>query len=264
MNFSADITGIFGHGAYGKTFGQFPSHLRKAIGTGLSGIPKSALEVAGKALGVNHLSEKSSKLVDRLHAAADVDDLYRSLVSEWPAQSLVRGSKRLQTVLDTSYWIEGLEQMEARMMAWDTLTYLPDDILHKVDRAAMAASLESRVPFLDHRVVELAWRLPLTMKIRNGQGKWVLRQLLSRYVPAELIERPKSGFALPMGDWLRGPLREWAEGLLEPGRIESEGYLNAQLIHSRWTGHLTNSRDQTAALWSVLMFQSWLESADNH
>jgi asparagine synthase (glutamine-hydrolysing) len=124
----------------------------------------------------------------------------------------------------------------------------------------MGTSLETRVPFLDHRVVELAWRLPLNMKNRAGQGKWALRQLLYRHVPRELIERPKAGFAVPVGAWLRGPLRDWAESLLDERRLRQEGYLRPEPIRQAWRQHLTRRSDWTPRLWSVLMFQSWLET----
>ena len=223
-------------------------------------MPTRLLEMAGAGLGVNRLVDKVAKLAVRLHGVTDVDDLYNNLVSEWPAQSLVRSSNRLPTALDPADWVDRLEPMEARMMAWDTLTYLPDDILHKVDRAAMAVSLETRVPFLDHRVAELAWRLPLTMKIHHGQGKWALRQILHKYVPRELVERPKSGFALPIGSWLRGPLRSWAEELLSKERLEREGWLDAASVRTRWQEHCNGTRDWAVSLWSVLMFQAWLRA----
>ena len=145
-----------------------------------------------------------------------------------------------------------------RMMYCDAITYLPDDILCKVDRASMAVSLETRVPFLDHRVAEVAARIPLGLKIRGGQGKHILRQLLYRDAPRDLFDRPKAGFAIPVGEWIKGPLRPWAEDLLDPARMADEGWFDPAIVRRRWQDHLTGRRDSTAALWAILMFQAWL------
>jgi len=210
-----------------------------------------------------------SNLGDKLHKAASVlrhqtsDALYLGLVSHWtdPA-SLVVGGLEPPTLLNgLAPDLRGLSTVE-RMMALDTMTYLPDDILVKVDRAAMGVSLESRVPFLDHRVVEFSWRLPQSMKLNNGQTKWALRQLLYRHVPKKLIDRPKMGFGVPIGDWLRGPLRGWAEALLASPRLDREGFFHSAPIRQRWEEHLSGQRNWQYALWNVLMFQAWLETQE--
>jgi asparagine synthase (glutamine-hydrolysing) len=244
--------------------GWMPALVRQGLGVGIQQLPVEAWDTLGFALpgihSIARLGDKAHKLAHRLKTVQSVDDLYRSLTTEWPqAYDLVRGASRLPTKLDDVSLTAGVQDAEHRMMLWDTLTYLPDDILTKVDRAAMSVSLETRVPFLDHRVVELAWRLPLHMKIRDGQGKWALRQVLYKYVPRELIERPKAGFGIPVGQWLRGPLREWAEELLNEVRLEHEGYFNPVLIRQVWQEHLSGRHDWTSRLWTVLMFQAWLE-----
>jgi asparagine synthase (glutamine-hydrolysing) len=138
--------------------------------------------------------------------------------------------------------------------------YLPGDVLVKLDRATMAASLEARCPFLDHRMVEFAWRLPSSMKVRDGCGKWLLRRVLRRYLPSHLFERPKQGFNVPIGAWLKGPLREWAQDLLDGGRIRHEGLLDTEQVTECWAAHLSGRSDRARELWAILMVEAWLEA----
>ncbi len=204
------------------------------------------------------VGDKIHKLA-KLAAATSANDVFFELISLWKGTDIVLGSKTVQTLAtDPSRWPSNLDFTEF-MMYQDTQSYLPDDILTKVDRASMAVGLESRAPFLDHQFIELAWSLPRNMKIRNTQGKWLLRQILHKYVPRDLIERPKMGFAVPIGDWIRGPLRDWGEELLDESRIHSEGYLEAAPIRKKWNEHLSGKRNWQHHLWGVLMFQAWLD-----
>lgn len=203
--------------------------------------------------------EKARKLADVLSLESS-HDFYRALTSHWSApESLVKNSREPETFLTNPEKWPITDCLEHAMMAMDAKTYMADDILVKVDRAAMANSLETRVPMLDHRVVELAWRLPLTYKIRDGQGKWILRQVLYRHVPKKLIERPKMGFGVPLDSWLRGPLKEWAEALLNTERLEREGFFYSAPIRKMWDEHLKGTNNWQYHLWNVLMFQAWLE-----
>jgi len=203
---------------------------------------------------------------DKLHKLADViafespEALYRRLLSHWKdPNSLVLGASEPTTALNHPELWADLPDLIQSMMYLDTVTYLPNDILTKVDRATMGVSLEARVPLLNHRVVEFAWRLPMSMKINNRQGKWLLRQVLYKYVPSSLIERPKMGFGIPLGNWLRGSLRDWAEVLLNESRLRQEGFLNPQPIRQKWEEHLAGDRNWQAYLWDVLIFQAWLD-----
>jgi asparagine synthase (glutamine-hydrolysing) len=192
-------------------------------------------------------------------AARKPAELYHLMVSHWPEPTrMVVGSEEAPTLLGGANGFGSADGFIHSFMAADTLTYLPDDILVKVDRAAMAVSLESRVPLLDHRVIEFAWRLPLEYKLREGESKWPLRQILYKYVPRNLIERPKMGFGVPIDAWLRGPLREWAEDLLAESRLRQEGVFVPEPIREKWKQHLEGSRNWHYLLWDVLMFQAWL------
>lgn len=191
----------------------------------------------------------------------DSRDLYSRLVSLVdPAKILLPGSEHA-SAYDVDWPLES--DLVHQMMMLDTLTYLQDDILVKVDRAAMANSLETRVPFLDHRVFEFAWSLPLGMKLRGGDGKWALRELLAQYVPPVLTNRPKMGFGVPIGIWLRFSLREWAADLLSPEKVISAGFLDSDKVNELWIQHLDGSRNHQYPLWNILMFQAWLEAEHN-
>jgi asparagine synthase (glutamine-hydrolysing) len=182
------------------------------------------------------------------------------LVRIWPDPiPLLNGNSHDLVGSHKKLWSLGDSFIE-RMTHLDTVTYLPDDILVKVDRAAMSNSLETRVPLLDHRIVEFAAQLPLSMKIHQGTGKWILRELLDRYVPRNLIERPKSGFGIPVGEWLKGPLQEWAEDLLSEQKLKNGGYFDVKQVRKVWEQHSSGKKNQQYQLWSVLMFQAWLDS----
>jgi asparagine synthase (glutamine-hydrolysing) len=215
--------------------------------------------LAVKALSDLPLPDNLHKLL-RVLPTSDRQVFYSALMSHWQQpEHVVMSSSAAATVFDSPAIWPQVDSFTHWMMAVDAEQYMADDILVKVDRAAMANSLETRVPLLDHRVVELAWQLPLHLKIREGKGKWVLREVLYRHVPRELIERPKKGFSIPLGQWLRGPLRDWAETLLADDRLQQEGYFKATPIRALWLEHLNGKRDNALMLWSILMFQAWLE-----
>jgi asparagine synthase (glutamine-hydrolysing) len=251
-----------------------PFTARRALGVAIGMVPSSGWDALAKPVnallpvrrGIVRAGDKAHNLASRLQDVQNLDDLLQSLATVWqdPADIVKSndGPSELLRPAGDALSQEGFMDLDpvARMMFIDSVTYLPNDILCKVDRAAMACSLETRVPFLDHRVAELAWRLPMHMKVRGGTGKWALRQVLYRYVPKELIERPKAGFAIPIGQWLRGPLQGWAEALLSEQRLQAEGYFYSQPIRTAWREHLAGTRDHTAKLWTVLMFQAWLEA----
>jgi asparagine synthase (glutamine-hydrolysing) len=211
-------------------------------------------------LRVAHLADRLPKLAE-IAAQPDALHFYRDLVSVWkdPA-SVVLGASEPDTLMVQAQAQPRLPGLYERMMYLDMMTYLHGDILTKVDRASMAVSLEARVPLLDHRVVEFAWRLPTQYKYREGQGKWLLRQVLYRYLPRSLMERPKMGFAVPMEQWLADPLRDWAEDLLAERRLREEGCFNPAPVRAMWQEYLCGKRRWHAQLWNVLMFQAWLQN----
>ncbi|MEM6914708.1 MAG: asparagine synthase C-terminal domain-containing protein, partial [Pseudomonadota bacterium] len=209
--------------------------------------------------GKEHNGQRMHRLADYLRSKG-TDDLHKKLVSRWRfPEAAVPSAVTPSTLLDTDAPARGPLGDIERMMQLDMLSYMPDDILAKVDRATMAVSLESRAPFLDHRVVEFAWSLPVDLKRREGLSKWALRQVLYRYVPADLIDRPKMGFEVPIGLWLRGPLKDWAGALLDRDRLHREGWFDADVITKHWQAHLAGQANWGMQLWPVCMFQAWLE-----
>ena len=252
---------VSGYSVWSKLKG-LPQPMRHILAGLLERAPGRALDrvqsVLPSRFQVSSLADRLPKLADAL-AHQDGFAYYRALVSHAKnPEAIVLGAHEAASLLE-KYRQPNLSGLQEQMMFWDMLTYLPDDILTKVDRASMAVSLEARVPLLDHRVVEFAWRVPTAFKYRDGQGKWLLRQVLYRYVPKELMERPKMGFGVPIEHWLRGPLRDWAETLLAEGRIRQEGYLDPAPIRQMWREHLSGRRNWQYHLWDVLMFQAWRE-----
>jgi len=241
-----------------------PISLRGIIGKGIKNIPESKWN---KTFGlVNKFTPNRYNVVswgDKLKKGAgvvssrDLTDLYQRLVSSWqnPAVVVIEGKQDDKIIHEE---LNNLNDIQ-KMMAIDSISYLPDDILVKVDRAAMGVSLETRVPFLDHNIFEFASKIPLSMKLKKGVGKLVLRDILYRYVPKELIERPKMGFGVPVAEWLRGPLRGWGEELLNESKLESQGFFYPKVIRKMWSEHLSGVHNWQSQLWAVLMFQAWLE-----
>lgn len=245
---------------------RIPCVARTAAARMMTSISPGAWDRIMAILPDNELSRNAG---DRIHKGADVmgsrsvAELYYKLVSHWnDPTSVVIGGREPPTALTLeSGLLSGLNSVE-RMMALDAITYLPDDILVKVDRAAMGVSLETRVPLLDHRIIEFAWTLPIDLKLRDGKGKWVLRQVLERHLPAELFERKKMGFGIPIDSWLRGPLREWAEDLLSESRLRQDGLFETGQIRKKWEEHQSGRRNWQYHLWDLLMFQSWKQAGN--
>ena len=242
-----------------------PSGLNMAA-SALRNISPAIWDTANRALPAHirqpALGDKMQKLADVL-SVKDPNHIYQNLVSLWKNTSRIvldsheSGALPAERMRDLQ-----IDDLIDRMMLVDFITYLPDDILTKVDRASMGVSLEARIPLLDPSVIELAWQLPQSQKIRDGQGKWLLRQVLYRHVPKNLVERPKMGFSVPIADWLRGPLRDWAEALLDQRRLKEEGWFNCQEVQRMWHTHQSGRRNFQHYLWAILMFQAWLDQQD--
>lgn len=263
-----------GYGRYalasrlGRGVDTVPSWLRMAAARGIASMPVGLLDAAARCLGGRsidglrggHSGDRLRKMADLL-TTGDRDELYRGLLSltRTPEAWVQRGGEAQSAFTDPDLR-PALSDPVQRMMYFDMIAYLPDDILVKVDRASMAVSLEARAPLLDHRVVELAWKLPIDFLRRDGAGKWPLRQLVARHLPPALVHRPKQGFAMPVGEWLRGPLRDWAENLLDARRLAGEGFLRPEPIRAMWAEHLAGRRQFGAHLWTVAMFQAWRET----
>ncbi len=254
--------------AHWRWLWRAPHHLRRLVASTLGALTPNTWDrifdvlarITPRQASFRHPGTKVHRLAGLL-AGDSADDGYLSLMSNWQEpRSVVLGATELAGATATlPSPLRRLHEIE-RMMLLDALTYLPDDILVKVDRASMGVSLEARVPLLDHRVAEFCWSLPLTMKVRGSQGKLLLRKVLAKHVPAELTERPKTGFAVPIASWLRGPIRPWAEDLLDSSKLRTEGFFEPDQITPVWTTHLSGKKDLQDPLWCVLMFEAWLQT----
>lgn len=245
-----------------KQISRLPKSARRMASVLASAAPEALLNSLGALAPAGYRRPQAGTKIRelaRMAAGDDANAFYRSLVTHWPEpNALVRGGREYLGALWDLSLVDDLPDDLDRMQVMDMLTYLPDDILVKMDRASMSVGLEVRVPLLDHRLVELAWRLPQDAKIRDGQSKWVLREILAKRVPRQMFERPKMGFGIPIDAWLRGPLRTWAEDLLSQSRLLDQGLLDPRPIRARWNAHL-RGENWAYPLWDVLMLQAWIE-----
>ena len=250
--------------SWSKRFSSIPISLRKILANAAKKVSPNSWNMLLRFVpGLNkqiNFGHKIHKGIDALKTD-NLLDLYFILTSHWQnPTTVVKNSSEPEILLSKIKSELSILNNYEKMMAIDQITYLPNSILVKIDRASMASSLETRVPFLDHELIEYAWKIPHKFKLRNGEGKWILKKILSKYVPKILTDRPKMGFGIPLGDWLRGPLRDWAENLLDEKRLIQEGFLNPKLIREKWTEHLSNKNNWQYDLWNVLMFQAWIDS----
>jgi asparagine synthase (glutamine-hydrolysing) len=259
-------TRYFTWGKIWENVAWLPTSVRRAVARGLRSLSAVQLNHLASFLPPDRFSfprvdfpgDKLHRLAN-LMAAEDSMARYEAVVSACEApSSFVLGTEAGESPAHHRCVEAESADFRQHMMVLDMASYLPDDILAKVDRATMAVGLEARVPYLDHRIVEFAARLPLQLKINRGTSKWILRQILYQYVPKELVERPKKGFSLPIGRWLRGPLREWAEELLMEDRLTREGFFDTGAVRKFWDAHLSRQRDVEPLIWGILMFQAWL------
>jgi asparagine synthase (glutamine-hydrolysing) len=252
-----------------RAFGRIPGGLRGGLARSILAVPTAAIDTMARFLPKSRMptfpGDKLHKLAEGIVADGATrsrfeDLVYLRLLTLWEnPEAVVRGAREPRGPFHDETLGRLLPEFVPRMQFLDLLTYLPDDILTKVDRASMAFALEARVPLLDHRVVEFLWTLPLSMKVRGGERKWLLRRLLERYVPRALVSRPKTGFGVPIDSWLRGPLRDWAESLLDEEVLRADGFLDPVPVRRRWQEHLSGRRNWHYSLWCVLMFQAWRE-----
>lgn len=243
-------------------FRRMPLAARRALAAVLSAVPEAAYDAPARLLGPRAIPQLGDK-VHKLAGLMRLDDpaaLYRALISTWDRpEEVVIGGREPTSPFESEVAAAPLPDLTARLQMLDFLCYLPDDILHKVDRASMAVSLEVRVPLLDLDVFECAWRMPRALKLRGGQGKYLLRQVLYRHVPPHLVDRPKMGFGMPIGRWLRGPLREWAEDLLDERRLRDAGLVDPAPVRRIWSEHLSGRRNWQYRLWNILVLEAWRE-----
>ncbi len=250
-----------------RKFDSMPGPLRAFLGSFAGALPANKIDrLVGPIKPLIPAHWRHKQFGNKVHKLAsicrsnDPEAVYKALISMWliPSQVVI-GANDVDMIAALPRAVADLPSFTERMMLIDLLSYLPGDILTKVDRASMGESLEVRVPFLDHRVVEYAWGIPMDLKVRNGEGKWLLRQVLHRFVPRELIDRPKMGFGVPIDDWLRGPLRDWAENLLDERRLRVEGFFHVREVRAKWQQHLSRNADWHYLLWPILMFQAWFD-----